>query len=224
MPSVEKRRKYRASWSFNKKLNQISERNFSREGTSSFKTGFILDPEIITGKFQQYAESAAELTQKVEGKIQYFDPESKESLTELANEMEDEFNIKNALNGNCEKRDEIVTEVLEAILNKDNNVKEVKNREELSEITEDYAVLGADLVFTKNSKAANLKFDSSKIRSYQSEKTNPNWDKPFQFNLYGDEEFRKKLTRNTPDLAGKWNDWDLARNKTQEKMQQLGLY
>lgn len=96
---------YKASWGSSPKMQGISKRNFSREGTSSFNSGFVLEPEVITKKFQQYAESAAEVVHKVEGEIEYFDPESEESLTELANEMDEEVNIRNALNGNCQKKE-----------------------------------------------------------------------------------------------------------------------
>lgn len=221
MSFYEGRQKYRASWSFNKKLRGLSEKNFNREGTSWINSGFVLDHEVITKKFSDYATSLAKSANRVSGEVEYFEPD-KSGLTKVAEEMAEKSNIKNVLNGNCDKRDEIAEEIMDAIEEKPSR-KEVRNFGELSDITDKYAVLGADLVFQREHKATNFRFDSSKIRSYQKERSEPDWDEPFKVRLYGDEEFRKEVTKKTSDLAGRWNDWDLARNKTHESLKKIGL-
>lgn len=214
---------YTASWGFSSKLSGLSRDNFSREGTSSFNTGFILDSHVITEKFTQYAKAAAEVTEELSGEVEYFEPESDENLTAIANEMDEKVNIRHVLNGNWDKRDRLADEILEAISEKHGR-KKVNTAEELAELVSTRKVLGANLVFEKDGEAANLKFDSSKISSYQAENSGRNKQKPFELKVYGNEDFRKNLNKSHQDFAGRWSDWDLARNKTREKLQDLGLY
>lgn len=204
---------YRASWGFNEKLENLSSENFGRGGTKSHNSGFILDHRVMTKKFSEYAGVMASITSDLSGEIEYFEPEEKDQgLTEPANKMDKTLDLVERFNGTQDKRDRLAEEIIEAIEEKHGR-KEISSVNDLVEVLEGKSVLGADLTFKHKGKAANLKFDSSNIRSYQKDNSETDREKPFQVRLYGDEDFRKKITRRSPDLAGNWNDWDLARNK-----------
>lgn len=209
---------YRATWRFSPNLEGLSKKNFGKEGTSSFGSGFILDPNVITRKFGGYAAAAAKITSDVSGEVEYFEPKSyqkKYELTEVANEMDETVNINHVFNGNWDRRDRLAKEIIEAIEQKPER-EELSSAEDLIKVLEGKAVLGADIVFERGGQAANLKFDASNIDSYSEEKSGNSEGKAFEVRLYGDNEFRKQLTREVPDLAGRWSDWDLARNKLKD--------
>ncbi|MFB6144071.1 MAG: hypothetical protein ABEJ98_02050 [Candidatus Nanohaloarchaea archaeon] len=207
---------FEASWGFSPNLKGLSEKNFNREGSPSFNSGFILDPEVINRKFYGYAATLEEASESMKGKIDYFKPEERDrSLTEVAEEMDEVSTIPHILNGNWDERDEIAEEIITAIEEKPRR-REVDSREEIDYLAERYAIVGAELVFEKDSSAASLEFDSASIDSYLAETSETSGEKPFRVKVYGSDDFRRELSQKVPDLAGKWSTWDLARNKVKD--------